>query len=137
MTTEAEVRDLAKNWLSKSREAEEGAKVLFEHQMWAAGVSRLYYAVFYAMSALLALRKSSFGKHSAVRASLHRDFIKTGILPIEAGMIYNRLFEWRQKADYEAFIEIDKEMAYDLLQQTGQALKIFRQQAELEIKENS
>ena len=50
-------------------------------------------------------------------------------------MIYNRLFAWRQKADYDAFLEIDKEMAYDLLQQAGHALKIFRQQAELELKE--
>ena len=135
MTIEADVRTLVLNWLNKSQEAEEGANVLLEHQMWSAGVSRLYYAVFYAVSALLALRKSSFGKHSAVRASLHRDFIKTGILPIEAGMIYNRLFEWRQKADYDAFLEIDKEMAYDLLQQAGHVLKIFRQQAELELKE--
>lgn len=136
MTIEADVRALALNWLSKSKEAEEGAKVLFGHQMWSAGVSRLYYAVFYAMSALLALRKSSFGKHSAVRASLHRDFIKTGLLPVEAGMIYNRLFEWRQKADYEAFLEIDKEMAYDLLQQAGRVLNILRQQAELEMKDS-
>lgn len=128
-----EAKELARYWLNKSREAEESAQLLFNHQQWSACVSRLYYACFYALSALLALRNFSYGKHAAVRASLHRDFVKTGILPVEAGMIYNRLFEWRQKADYEAFIDMNEQMAGDLLSQTQKVLAILRKQAELEI----
>ena len=33
-------------------------------------------------------------------------------------MIYNRLFEWRQKADYEVLLKVDEIMARDLYKQT-------------------
>ena len=33
-------------------------------------------------------------------------------------MIYNRLFEWRQKADYEVLLKVDDIMARDLYKQT-------------------
>ncbi len=66
MTADGNVQELARYWLRKSFEAEESATLLFEHQQWPACISRLYYASFYAMSALLALRQLSYGKHSAV-----------------------------------------------------------------------
>ena len=107
MTEEGGVKELARYWQSKSLEAEE--------------------------SALLGLRQLSYGKHSAVRGSLHRDFVKTGVLPVEAGMVYNRLFEWRQKADYEAFLEMNEQMVEDLLTQARDWLVILRKYAENEI----
>ena len=109
---------LSQHWLDKSYEANESAAVLLEHLHYAACVNRLYYAAFYALSAVLAKRGLSYGKHSAVRASMHRDFVKTGLLSADAGMIYNRLFEWRQKADYEVLLKVDEFMARDLHMQT-------------------
>ena len=109
---------LSQHWLDKSYEANESATVLLEHRQYAGCVNRLYYAAFYALSAALAKRGLSYGKHSAVRASMHRDFVKTGLLSADAGMIYNRLFEWRQKADYEVLLKVDEFMARDLHMQT-------------------
>jgi hypothetical protein len=48
-------------------------------------------------------------------------------------MVYNRLFEWRQKADYEAFLEMDEQMADDLLGQARDLLKVLRTYAETEM----
>lgn len=132
MTVEGSVKELARYWLSKSQEAEESATLLFEHRR-SACISRLYYASFYAMSGLLALRQLNYGKHSAVRASLHRDFVKVGELPVEAGMVYNRLFEWRQKADYEAFLELNEQMTEDLLTQARDLLEVLHKHIEFEI----
>ena len=53
-----------------------------------------------------------------MRASMHRDFVKAGLLSPDSGMIYNRLFEWRQKADYEVLLKVDEIMARDLYKQT-------------------
>ena len=68
--------------------------------------------------AVLSERGLSYSRHSAVRASMHRDFVKAGLLSSDTGMIYNRLFEWRQKADYEVLLKVDEGMARDLLKQT-------------------
>ena len=112
------VATLVQYWLDKSDEAFESATVLIDHHQYAACVNRLYYAAFYAFGAVLAQRGLSYGKHSAVRASMHRDFVKVGLLPSDSGMIYNRLFEWRQKADYEVLLIVDEIMARDLYKQT-------------------
>lgn len=48
-------------------------------------------------------------------------------------MIYNRLFEWRQKADYEAFLEMNEQMAEDLLTQARDLFEVLRKHAEAEI----
>lgn len=133
MTAEGNVKELARYWLRKSLEAEESATLLFEHRngrLVSVGCTTPH---FYAMSALLALRKLSYGKHSSVRASLHRDFVKTRALPVKAGIVYNRLFEWRQKADYEAFLEMNEQMAEDLFTQARDLLEVLRKHAEAEI----
>lgn len=113
---------LSQHWLDKSSEAFESSTILLEHHQYATCVNRLYYAAFYAFGAILAQRGLAYGKHSAVRASMHRDFVKAGLLPSDSGMIYNRLFEWRQKADYEVLLKVDESMARDLYQQTEMLL---------------
>ena len=40
-----------------------------------AAASRAYYAAFYAVSALFALKERSFAKHSGVEAALHRELV--------------------------------------------------------------
>ena len=72
-------------------------------------VNRLYYAAFYAVSAALLERRQSFRKHSGVRAAFHREFIKTGLLDVEWGKFYDRLFEDRQEGDYLALVSFDQD----------------------------
>lgn len=43
-------------------------------------VNRAYFAAFYAASAVLLARGQRFVKHSGVRAALHRDLVKSGLL---------------------------------------------------------
>ena len=73
----------------------------------ALSVSRAYYTLFYAVSALLLEEGRTFKKHSGVRAAFNREFIKSGRIPREHGELYNRLFRDRQKGDYVAFADFD------------------------------
>jgi uncharacterized protein (UPF0332 family) len=74
---------------------------------YALAVNRAYYALFYAVSALLLEEGHKFTKHSGVRAAFNREIIKSGRLPKPQGELYNRLFRDRQKGDYVAFSEFD------------------------------
>ncbi|MEW6352350.1 MAG: HEPN domain-containing protein [Thermodesulfobacteriota bacterium] len=62
--------------------------------------NRLYYACFYAVSALLVRDGMSSSKHAGVRGLFHRQFVKTGSVPKELAAIYKDLFERRQEGDY-------------------------------------
>lgn len=61
--------------------------------------SRAYYAAFYAATAVLLHEGLEFGKHSAVIASIHQRFVKTGKLDKEQGKALNLLFELRSVGD--------------------------------------
>ena len=50
-----------------------------------------------------------FRKHSGVRAAFHREFIKTGLLDVKWGKLYDQLFEDRQEGDYVALVSFDLE----------------------------
>lgn len=65
-----------------------------------ASSSRAYYAAFYAASALLALEGQDFVKHTAVERAVHRDLVRTGKWPVDAGAAFSWLANLRFTADY-------------------------------------
>jgi len=71
-----EEREVVAYRLSRAREALEEAEVLFKAAHMNAYVNRLYYACYYAVSALLLKKRMSTSKHAQVRALLHRELVK-------------------------------------------------------------
>jgi uncharacterized protein (UPF0332 family) len=70
-------------------------------------MNRVYYACFYAASAVLVSRGLHFVKHAGLRAAVHRDLVKTGAVSPEMGAFFDEVFQDRQDADYGAFVEFD------------------------------
>lgn len=98
------IDDLIKYRLKRAKEALEEARLLFESDHINTYVNRLYYAAFYAVSALLLCRDISTSKHSHLRSLFHRNFVKPGTIPIEHGKHFNILFNSRQEGDYGDFV---------------------------------
>jgi uncharacterized protein (UPF0332 family) len=76
MTAESQRSDTIKSWWSKALESMASARREFEADSYAFAMNRLYYAAFYAVSAVLLGRHESFRKHSGVRAAFHRELIQ-------------------------------------------------------------
>jgi uncharacterized protein (UPF0332 family) len=113
-----EMNDLIKYRIDRAREALEEARVLAGSGYWNACVNRLYYACFYAVSALLSKHDLSSSKHSGIRSFFNRNFVKTGIFSKETAVIYNSLFERRQEGDYEVFITFKENDVKPWLEET-------------------
>jgi uncharacterized protein (UPF0332 family) len=71
-------------------------------------VNRLYYACFYAVSALLVRDGLSSSRHAGVRSLFNRHYVKTGKVPKDLATIYNDLFERRQEGDYIDFVSFQE-----------------------------
>jgi uncharacterized protein (UPF0332 family) len=71
-------------------------------------MNRVYYACFYAASAVLVAEGRQFVKHAGVRAAVHQYLVKPGRVSIDLGRFYDEMFEDRQEADYGAFVEFDQ-----------------------------
>ena len=95
-------------WWAKAKQSLSAAYREMAAGDFALAVNRAYYALFYAVSALLLEEGHKFKKHSGVRAAFNRAFIKPGRLSRADGELYNRLFRDRQKGDYVAFAEFDQ-----------------------------
>jgi len=101
--------ELIKYWWSKAEESLESAKREFDADSYSYAINRVYYAAFYAACSALLDRRLSFKKHSGVRSAFHREFIKTGLLDVQFGKLYDQLFEDRQEGDYIAFISFESD----------------------------
>lgn len=62
-------------------------------------------------------RGKKFIKHRGLRDSVHLHLVHTGDLAGEWGKVFDRLFENRHLADYEALMRFDADRATKLLQQ--------------------
>jgi len=93
----------------RAKETLEDAKILFENKRLRSTVNRIYYALFYEVTALLFSRNLSSPKHSGIISIFNKEFIKKKIVPIELGKFYNMMYQFRHMGDYEDFIEFDEE----------------------------
>ena len=85
-------------WQRAERAYESACKLVDEDPDSA--VSRAYYAAFHALTAFFARQEKTFTKHSAIRAALHRDLIKSGKLNVVQGRNYDFLMDLRETGDY-------------------------------------
>jgi len=103
-----EIRTLILYRLNRADESLEEALILLERDHINTFVNRLYYACFYAVTALLLSKGLSSSKHSDARALFHQNFIKNGLINREMGKFYDKLFDTRQKEDYADLVYFDK-----------------------------
>jgi len=103
-----EIRALVIYRLNRSDESLEEALILLKRDHVNTFVNRLYYACFYAVTALLLSKGLSSSKHSGVRALFHQNFVKNELITREMGKFYDKLFDTRQKGDYADLVYFDK-----------------------------
>ena len=113
-----DVKALVSHRMEKSKEAIKAAEILLKSEMLTFSMNRVYYSMFYAVQALLAVDGVSFSKHGQVKGYFNRELIKTMILPKELGQTYNKAFEYRQKFDYVDFAVPDLEMVKDYIEKS-------------------
>ena len=99
--------DLVQYRLKRSFETLEDAQILAKADRWNACVNRLYYACFYAVTALLLQKGLYSSKHSGIRSLFNLHFVKTDIVPKGYATTYNDLFEQRQESDYVDFVSFE------------------------------
>lgn len=96
--------------LSQARDSVREADVLDQSGMSRRSVmNRLYYAMFYAVLALLQEKEMGTSKHSGAIALFDREYVKTGLFAKELSKALHRAFELRQKGDYMEEAEVTAE----------------------------
>ncbi len=107
--------EVIKYWIEKSMESLSAAEDDLRAGRFSFAVNRIYYACFYVTSASLLQKELKFKKHSGVKASFHKNFVKQGLVSADEGRFYDKLFEARQRGDYIEFVHFEKDQVEDWL----------------------
>jgi uncharacterized protein (UPF0332 family) len=78
-------------------------------------VNRLYYACYYAATAILIANGIEVKSHDSVRMNLGKNIVQEGILTPELGRYFSRLFSKRSTGDYDDFFNHTVETVDELI----------------------
>lgn len=83
---------------------------------WRIAANRLYYACYYAVSALLIKNGFTAYTHAGVINQFGLHFVSKGLISKEQGKLFKQLFNLRQSGDYDVWFEIDENDVKPLLE---------------------
>lgn len=110
-----EKSDLIQYRLNRATETLHEIEVLLENGLFNTAINRLYYASYYAVTALLLYNDIKASTHSGVRQMFGLHFVKTGKISTDIGKVFSDLFDKRHSSDYDDFISVCREDVEDLL----------------------
>ena len=107
--TEEERINIVKFRLDKAKDTFTDFLIMVENQRYNSAANRLYYVCFYAVTALLINDGHEAHTHKGVKKLLNWHYIKENKIEESFGKMYERLFNMRQKGDYEDWFVIEEQ----------------------------
>lgn len=101
-------------YLNRARQDLHATQINLEQGLYDVAVSRAYYAMFYAATALLASQGISRSKHSGVRAAFGEYFVKTGLIELEYAKMLGYAFDSRLDSDYNVHLAAEQSLAEEV-----------------------
>ncbi len=109
--------------INRSEELIKETELLIAHKYWNTAVNRLYYAAYYAVSALLYSQNIETNSHAGCRLKFGQEYIQKGLIGKEYGKLFSSLYEKRQKGDYNDFFDFQED---DVMQMFEPTVKLVR-----------
>ncbi len=113
--------------IRRANETLNDAIFLAKEKRWNSCINRLYYASYYAVSALLLSENQNPSTHSGVKQLFSELFIKTSIISEDFGKMHSQLFSWRQKGDYDDLFDFDSEKVIPYLSPVQSFIKLVEE----------
>ncbi|GHT03313.1 DNA-binding protein [Bacteroidia bacterium] len=107
--TDAERNDIIAYRMQRANDTLHDADILIAENAYNAAVNRIYYACYYAVSALLLKYSFEYKKHHGAKTLFHQHFIATKKIEIKHSVFFSQLFNSRNEGDYDDFIYFDVE----------------------------
>jgi len=110
-----QLEDLLCYRVEQAHETLREAEILLNESALRGAINRAYYAMFYALLALLATKQLGTSKHSGALALFDREFVKTGVFARELSRSLHLAFDRRQTHDYGEMTQVSRQIAEETL----------------------
>ena len=126
MNEKKTLKEVIRYWIEKAEDSLDSANDELKAGRLSFSVNRIYYACFYAVSAVLLQERLRFKKHSGVRAAFHKHIVKPELISREHGQFYDEIFEARQRGDYIELVRFEKQQVEEWLKQASEFVKAVK-----------
>jgi len=109
------VVELMQSYRDRAYDEIKAAKLLYESHLFAAAISRAYYASFYAINYIFLQDNIDVKTHKQLAIEFRKLYIKTGKFDKKISKILTQLFNCRMLCDYEASIDLEQEHVRHLI----------------------
>lgn len=106
--TEEERKAIVQYRIEKAKASLVDAVDVSSIKKWSLAANRLYYALYYAATALLINDGHITRTHSGMISLVSLHYVQNGKLSKEEGKLLKRIFDLRQESDYDDFIDADE-----------------------------
>jgi uncharacterized protein (UPF0332 family) len=106
--------------MARARQDLQAAESNLQQGFYAVSITRAYYAMFYAASALLASKGIARSRHGGVLSAFGEEFVKTGLIERDYARMLANAFDSRLDSDYDLLFVADKDLAEDVLRDAQQ-----------------
>jgi uncharacterized protein (UPF0332 family) len=100
--------------LDQARNTISEVNTLIEANLLNIAVNRIYYGMFYCLTALALKFEFNSSKHSQLIGWFNKNFIKVGLIDIRYGKMLRDAFKNRSEGDYVPFIEFELNDVIDM-----------------------
>jgi hypothetical protein len=98
-----EIVGYAKYQMEKSKEMLRDTQLLYENSGLTSTVNRLYYAMFYSVSAFANIHGFSTSKHTGIKSYFDREIANKNLVSLEMKKFYNIIYDKRHTGDYKKY----------------------------------
>ncbi len=119
--SDSDRQQLIANYIEKAKDTEKAIPNLLANKQLFAAVNRIYYGIFYMLSALALKHHFSTSKHAQLIGWFNKNFVKDQKIERTYGKYIQDAFEMRMKGDYEvltSFSEDDVQELFEKMQAT-------------------
>lgn len=114
--TPEEKQDYVRYRMGRAIETLDEAETLLSEGHLHGTVNRVYYSMFYAVSALALQHDFSTSSHSQLRGYFNREFVKTDKISVALGKSFGFAYDNRTKGDYQDLVEFDRDQVEELIE---------------------
>ncbi len=137
MLTDKERTDIVHYRINNAQSTLDEVNVHIQNRFYNTAANRMYYACYYAASALLIANGIITKSHDGVKQMFGLHFIKTGVLPMHLSSIYSTLFKRRLSGDYDDMFDNSLESVTELYPKAQEFIAAVKEKVDQWLTENA
>ncbi len=126
--SDAERKSLIENYIQKSLATIDQVHFLIENSQFSLAVNRIYYGIYYILSALALKNNFITSKHAQLIGWFNKMFIKENIIDKKYSKLIQKAFDNRMEGDYDVyanFIKDEVEQSFEEMKEVVSEIRKF------------